>query len=51
MFGTKKFLEEDKLDYVLEEVKAVSGKKKFKPLDLQTKDKKKTKPSIEEQPK
>ncbi|KAA0062395.1 uncharacterized protein E6C27_scaffold154G001730 [Cucumis melo var. makuwa] len=34
LFSTEEFLEEDEPDYILEEVNAVSGEKKFKPLDL-----------------
>ncbi|KAA0067132.1 hypothetical protein E5676_scaffold598G00220 [Cucumis melo var. makuwa] len=37
LFITKEFLEEDELDYILEQVNTVSGEKKFEPLDLQTK--------------
>ena len=34
LFNTEEFLEEDEPDYILKEVNAVSGEKKFKPLDL-----------------
>ena len=50
LFSTEEFHEEDKPDYIQEEVNVVSREKKFKHLDLQTKGEKKTKPSIEEPP-
>ncbi|KAA0066655.1 uncharacterized protein E5676_scaffold2119G00360 [Cucumis melo var. makuwa] len=48
LFSTNEFLEEDKPNYILEEVNPVSDENKFESLDLQTKDEKKTKSSIEE---
>ncbi|TYJ99425.1 uncharacterized protein E5676_scaffold316G00120 [Cucumis melo var. makuwa] len=48
LFSTEEFLEEDEPDYKLEEVNTFFGKRKFEPLDLQTKDEKKIKPSIKE---
>ncbi|KAA0038053.1 uncharacterized protein E5676_scaffold237G001390 [Cucumis melo var. makuwa] len=51
LFNTEEFFEEEDLSYILKEVNIVSGERNFESLDLQTKGKKKTKPSIEEPPK
>ena len=46
LFSPEEFFEEEDSDYILEEVNVVYGARKFEPLDLQTKGKKKIKPLI-----